>query len=217
MPPELEARLRAVDAAQVQKSKPVAIASLLAFFAFIPLLAWSGYTAAMLPIVTYALLLGLVAYIHWVGGRGRHAVYVVLVGLALWVGLSSRLIGPFITGPAVIGIIAMGMMAQPDLLDRPLLVLSLLVAAFVAPVVLEALGAIDSTWSIENDSVISRSAVIHLEKVPTTVILVAGNVATIVITGLFSRALAKSRREAQRGVELHAWRLQQLVPVAART
>jgi hypothetical protein len=45
---------------------------------------------------------------------------------------------------------------------------------------------------------------------------VFGNIATIVITGLFSRELSAARREAQRCVEIHAWRLQQLVPVDAR-
>jgi serine/threonine-protein kinase len=218
LPPELVTRLRELDLAYSKRSARVGIYALAAFFAFIPLLLWSGFTVPGLAIGSYALAIGLIAYIYWFAGRGGRSIYVVLVGLATWVMVSSRVIGPFIIGPSIIGIIAMGLLAQPDLLRRPMLVFVVLLTAFLGPIVLEAIGAIDPTWSISGDSVVSGSAVIHLGGTPTTLILLIGNAATIVITGLFSRELSASRREAQRRVEIQAWRLEQLVPAPrART
>jgi hypothetical protein len=39
-------------------------------------------------------------------------------------------------------------------------------------------------------------------------------VITIVVVALFANALARSRRHAQRQVEIQAWHLRQLVPAA---
>jgi serine/threonine protein kinase len=215
--PELEARFAAVDTAHSVRSARVATYSLLAFFAFAPLLLWSGFTTPSLAIGTYVVVAALVAFIYKFGGAGRRSVYVALVGVAIVAAISSRLIGPFIIGPGVIGIMAMGLLAQPELMRRAVLVLAILVSAFLVPVALEAIGVLAPTWSVTDGSVLSGSAVIHLGGAPTTVILLVGNIATIVITGLFSRELAATRRDAQRSVEVHAWRLEQLVPVEGRT
>ncbi|MBA2540136.1 MAG: hypothetical protein H0V17_10915 [Deltaproteobacteria bacterium] len=48
---------------------------------------------------------------------------------------------------------------------------------------------------------------------PSTVALLVGaNVITIVVVGMFANALARSRRDAQRQVEIQAWHLRQLLP-----
>jgi serine/threonine-protein kinase len=215
-PAELAARLRELDTAYSRRSARVAIYSLLAFFAFIPLMLWSGFAAPVLGIGAYVAIGGLVVFIHRYGGVGGRALYATFAGFALLAAFLPRIIGPFIIAPAIIGIMAMGLLAQPGLMRRPVLVLSILVAAFVGPIGLEAVGVFAPTWSVTGGAVVSSSAVIHLGGAPTTLILVFGNIATIVITGLFSRDLSASRREAQRRVEIHAWHLQQLVPVATR-
>ena len=217
-PPELDARLRAVDAKFGRNSALGAAYGLLAFFAFIPLLIWSGVTSPVLGVVIYALDALLVAFIfRFARGGGGWPTFVVLIGLTVWAAICSRILGPFIVGPSVLGIMAMGFHAQPDLMRRPLLVISLLLAAFLGPIALEGAGVIASTWSVSGGSIISESSLIHLSGTPAIVILIMGNAVTIVISGLFSRELSVTRRDALRLLEIHAWRLQQLVPVRAPT
>jgi serine/threonine protein kinase len=212
-PPALQARLREIDLATSRRSARLAIYSLLAFFAFVPVILWSGFTAPVIGIAAYALIASLVLFIYRFGGAGGRQLFVTSVGFVLVGAFVTRVLGPFIVAPAILGIIAMALLAQPELMHRPVFVLTMLVAAFLGPIVLEAVGALEPTWTVAGESVVSRSAVIHLGGIPTHIILIVGNIATIVITGLFSRGMAASRREAQRRVEIHAWRLQQLVPV----
>ncbi len=213
--PALEARLREIDLAYSRRSSRLGILSLLAFFAFMPVVLWSGFITPLIGIGSYVVIAALVLFMHFFGGRGGWPLIVSSIGFALIAAFLTRVLGPFIIAPAIIGIIAMALLAQPDLMRRPVLVLTLVVAAFLGPVALEAAGIFESTWSVVDGSIVSRSAIIHIGGLPTKLILIVGNVATIVICGLFSRAISASRREAQRRVEIHAWRLQQLVPVQA--
>jgi len=214
-PPALQTRLRDIDIASSRRSARLAIYSLLSLIAFLPVVLWSGFVAPTIGVVAYVVVGALLLFIRWFGGGGGRQLYVTMIGFVLIGAFLTRVMGPFILAPAIIGIIALGLLAQPDLMRRPGLVLTLLVGSFVAPIVLEAAGVLAPTWSVTGESVISRSAIIHIGGLPTTLILIVGNMATIVIAGLFSRSMSTSRREAQRRVEIHAWRLQQLVPLEA--
>ena len=47
---------------------------------------------------------------------------------------------------------------------------------------------------------------------PTIALIVFANVVTILVLGEFANKLARSRRDAQRQVQIQAWHLQQLLP-----
>jgi serine/threonine-protein kinase len=214
-PPALEARLKDLDRDYSRRSTRVAIFTLLSFFGFIPVMLWAGLESPLEAVVVWSFIGALVLFIRRFGGAGGPALYPILVGLMLVAGITARLFGPFILTPALIGLVAMGTMAQPDLIRRPVLVIALGLAAFFAPLALQGLGVLASTWSVSDGAIVSTSAILHIGGAPTIVMLVASSAATIVIIGLFSRALAAARRDAQREVAIHAWRLEQLVPGAS--
>jgi steroid 5-alpha reductase family enzyme len=138
----------------------------------------------------------------------------VVVGNALLAALLSRAFGSLILAPAVTCVMAVSLTSYPQLIDRAKLVIPILVASWIVPVVLERAGVIDSTWGVEGGKVVSMSTMIAIDGVPTTALLVSANVIIIVVVALFANALARSRRDAQRQVEIQAWHLRQLVPAS---
>ena len=53
---------------------------------------------------------------------------------------------------------------------------------------------------------------ITIGEVSTTTLLIVANVITILVIGWFANALARSRRDSQRQVEIQAWHLRRLLP-----
>jgi heme/copper-type cytochrome/quinol oxidase subunit 2 len=60
--------------------------------------------------------------------------------------------------------------------------------------------------------VTSESHLVRIGGWSTQVLLVFAHVIAIVVIGLFANALAKSRRAAQRQVEVQLWQVRQIVP-----
>jgi len=84
------------------------------------------------------------------------------------------------------------------------------------PVALEIAGLVEPTWRVGNGAVTSTSTMIMIGGHATTALLIAANMITIAVIGLFrERASRVSRRDAQRQVEIQAWHLRQLLPAAA--
>jgi hypothetical protein len=131
-------------------------------------------------------------------------------------GLLSRTLGSMIIVPAVTCIMALSLTSYPQLIDRKWAVIGVLVASWVAPVVLEQQGVLDSTWELVGDRIVLAAAVMTIGGTHTAAILIGANVVTIVVFGLFASALATSRRDAMRQLEVQAWRLRKLLPAPAR-
>ncbi len=90
----------------------------------------------------------------------------------------------------------------------------MLVASWIIPVALEQLGVLAPTWSLDGNTIELTSHVMQIGGTHTTAILVGSNIVTIIVFGLFSSALAISRRNAMRQSEIQAWHLRQLLPTA---
>ncbi len=90
--------------------------------------------------------------------------------------------------------------------------IGILVASWVIPVALERTDVLASTWSVSEGSIRVTSSLAELGGTTTSSLLVGANIVAIVVIGLFANALARSRRDAQRKVEIQAWHLQQLLP-----
>ena len=83
-------------------------------------------------------------------------------------------------------------------------------------VILEQLGVLAPTWQIvDGVGLWMTGDVFHLGGAPMIALLVAGNTALIVVNTAFGHSLAKTRRDAQRRLEIQAWHLRQLLPVEA--
>jgi serine/threonine-protein kinase len=213
-PRALRAELDASAAAVQRRQGEVAMLSLLAILAFLALCAWNGlYSWPVLGgLAAFTLVLASVAF--RVSRRAMTAREMLLVtcGNAVLVALLSRTFGSLIIVPGVTCVMALSLTSYPQNIDRPKAVIALLVASWSLPVLLEWAGVLAPTWQVIDGAVISTSSLIRIGGAPTTALLVVAHVATIIVIGLFAHALAASRRDAQRQVQIQAWHLRQLLP-----
>ena len=213
-PPQLAGELAASETAIQQRQGRAALASFAVIFAFI-------VTAITNGVRDWAFVGGFVVYLLVHAGvvwkitqrpatPGR--MVLVAAGNALLAALISRTYGSMLIVPAVTCIMALSLTAYPQLIDRKWLVIALLVTSWVVPVVLEQLGVLAPTWWIAGDKVVLASSVMTIGGTHTVAILIGSNILTFIVFGLFSSALATSRRNAMRQAEVQAWHLRQLLP-----
>jgi len=218
-PPELERELTASEVNVQRRQGRVAMMSLLVVLSYLVIVATNGVrnVPLVLAIGGYTVLhAGVVWRItQRVATPGQ--MMVVAAGNALLAALISRTLGSMIIVPAVTCIMALSLTSYPQLIDRRWIVIALLVASWVIPVGLEQVGVLAPTWSIDGATIELTSHVMRIGGNHTMAILIGSNIVTIVVFGLFSSALATSRRNAMRQSEIQAWHLRQLLPTARTT
>ncbi len=109
---------------------------------------------------------------------------------------------------------AVSLTSYPQLMAHARIVIPMLVLAWLGPVLLEYAGVLERTWHVIDGAVVSTSRVVELSSGATAALLIFGNCMAIIVIGAFANALARSRREAQRSVEIQAWHLKQLLPMS---
>jgi len=135
------------------------------------------------------------------------------VGLLLF----GRIFGPILIVPSMSVILAMTMATDPLVIRRPWIGIALSVATLLVPLALELGGVNERTFAIEHGAIALRSAVVRYDDWRVLALVVTAVVGTTAAASLYSRALAKSRREARRAVAIQAWHLRKMLPIAAPT
>jgi serine/threonine-protein kinase len=219
IPPELERRIGARDAEYVARSSWVAVGGLASLFLFLPLLLWMGVTNMRVAVEIW-ILCALVLMLTYVQARSATAgrgvnVYPSFICTMAVIATFSRICGPFLVPLAIVPV-AVSIITQPQMLRRPVVAIVICVMGFVVPLVLEALGVLGTTWRVDQDQLVFRSTLVHLGGVASSVLLISATVASIVVSGVLSWALAVARRDAVQQLELQSWRLMQLVPESVR-
>jgi len=213
VPPALQEHLDRLDHHYERRQYRISGNYYLAFLPFLPVLIWQGVTSWPIIAAVFACSL---AYIVLSRIESRSASRPrVLPGLLLAIALAlplARMFSPFVILPGLLCIMMASWASAPILMDRPLHLSAALSVALLVPIVLELTGLISPTWSVEEHAISIRSAALDLGGTPTTVLLIAGNLVTIVVCGLLVRQLARERREAQRKIESQAWHLRMLLP-----
>jgi len=215
-PRELREQLLASEAVIQQRQGRIAARSLIAMLLFLVAAGLNGLHDAPLffSIVGWNVLMIAISLAVWRRPVVRFEVWAVVVGNSVLIALLSRLFGPFIVTPVVTGVMALSLTSYPRLMPQARIVILFLAGAWIVPVALELAGLLSPAWEVLEGSVVSTSHVVRVDDGPTAVLLIGGNVLAIVVIGLFANALARSRREAQRAVEIQAWHLRQLLPAA---
>jgi len=212
LPAALERRLQDVDGAAGAHSARMGSRVIAACFLFVPLALWCGVIDW--PLFGLGIgLLGLTALdAHRQSKLQRPNELVPLILGAIQIVLLSRMFSPFVLAPAMIAGFVVGVGGLPRLIDRPALVLSVALGAFLAPFALEAIGVFSPTWEFTGGHLELSSRLVHLTGTPAIAFLIGSNV--ILLGGMcaFMRAQNVSRRNAQRQIEIQAWQLQQLLP-----
>ena len=216
LPPELREQLAASETALQQRQGRVAMRSLIAVQAFLAAAALDGLrdAPALLGIAGWGLLMLGIAYVISRRPAAPYEMWGVAVGNAILGALLSRLFGPLIIAPVVGCVMAVSLTSYPRLLGHARIVIPMLAAAWLLPVALEWAGVLAPTWQVLDGVVVSTSHVVRVGGTATVLLLVGGNAMAIVVIGAFANSLARSRHEAQRAVEIQAWRLRQLLPAA---
>lgn len=216
LPPALDQQLHATDVEVVRRQSRLSALTMLAYLAFAPVMIWVGIRDWLPFIVVCSLIALLGATTWWLSWKQPYILWAV-AGNAVMLLLLSRFFGPFVVVPGIACAATMSFLSQPPtLIRRPWIVVGSMVGAFLAPFVLEAAGMWAPTWEIAGGALISRPTALALDGRAAVVFLIVANVAMIVVFGLFSRALAGSRLDAHKKLEIQAWHLAQLLPDAPR-
>jgi eukaryotic-like serine/threonine-protein kinase len=213
-PAELEEELAASEVAVQKRQGKAAMLSFVVVLAYLALASLNGVLDLPLVLGTAAYA-GVLATIAWRITQRRARPWQMLLmvaGNATLAALLSRTYGSMIITPAVTCIMAVSLTSYPLLIDRRWTVISLLVASWVLPVVLELTGVLAGTFDLEHHALHLTSHVMSIAGNHTMVVLIGANVVTIIVIGLFASALATSRRNALRQTEITAWHLKQLLP-----
>jgi len=215
-PEQLSADLANSESAQQQKQGRVAVRSLIAVLVFLGAASLTGLRSlpVLLGIAGWATLVLVVAYAISRRPAQPREMWLICIGNTLLGALLSRLFGPLIITPVVSCIMAVSLTSYPALMAHARIVIPMLVAAWLGPVLLELAGVLERTWRVVDGAVISTSHVVELSSTATSALLIFGNCMAIIVVGAFANALARSRREAQRSVEIQAWHLKQLLPMS---
>jgi serine/threonine-protein kinase len=218
LPPALQVSLSDAerDATRVRaRTSMIAFASLLSFALVVPFLEIRSW-----PLVFgfFGAMFGM-ALISWLSyRRGEQTTWVALISTFITTLLVSRVGGPFVMTPVLTCGIVLGLTTIPKLAARPYLILGWTVLAVVTPVVLEATGVFQSTWSFIGDTLAIRSAVVHgPNRTIEAIALIAVHIALIVMAGNVVRSTSRDRRAAERRLHVQAWHLRQLLPTRSMT
>jgi hypothetical protein len=214
LPPELEEELSASEASVQRRQSRVATLSFIAVVGFLLMASWNGLRSPvmLIGVSTLTTVMAVVAY-RLSRRRARPGeMMIVAIGNATLAAVLSRAFGPLIIAPAVTCVMAVSLTSYPQLIDRAKSVIALLALSWSVPVFLERIGVLRSTWWVAEGEVVSTSSLVTIGGTSTAPLLIVANIITIVVIGLFANALARSRRDAQRQMEIQAWHLRQLLP-----
>ena len=208
----LEQRLRDVDTRAMAQQWRSATAAYAVFFLFLPLLVWQGVRdwtviAAGFACITAIIVIGRTA----ISRTAVSAPLALALNMAFML-LFTRLYGTIFVIPGILAVETFAWMAYPRFIDHPWAPLVVMGGTQLVPIVLEQLGVITSTWSVHDGEIVTTSVALDISPGRTQTVLVLVALATVVVAGVFSRALAKGRRDAQRELEIQTWNLRHLLP-----
>ena len=212
-PAELREKLSATEVTVQRRQGKAALLSFVVVLAYLAIAASNGVRdlPLVLAIAGYTVLHGSLVWRITRRAASPGEMLVVAAGNAILAALLSRTLGSMIIVPAVTCLMALSLTSYPQLIDRRWIVIGFLVASWIVPVVLEQVGVIAPTWSLEDGMIALTSHVMELGGPNTASLLIGANIVTIIVFGLFASALATSRRDATRASEIQAWRLSQMV------
>ena len=87
-----------------------------------------------------------------------------------------------------------------------------MVAGFLTPLALEALGVLAPTWEVRDGGLFSRAHALALEGSASVTLVIGACVTTFVIAGIHSVTIARAGQHARRQLAIQAWHLRQLLP-----
>ena len=213
-PREVDEAIAADEVRTVRADARAGVWGLISCLAFTPLLWWiAPHASRHVAAFSAALVLSGVLYLSaFRGSRARPEL--IIVGNTVLIAILARMYSPLFIAPGVASVLAMAMCSTPrlSLLGSAGAVGALFISAAIGPLVLERLGVLSQTMSIDTAGVLLRAPAIAPPEGPA--VLVGALYATGLMIGATAMASAMRRRTraAHHRLHLQAWQLRQLVP-----
>ena len=218
VPAEVEEHLAEVDTDTAREHGKLSALAVLGYLAFVPLLLWSGVRDMTFVVAFAALALISCGQVLLMLRNERITaapLYLNAAINALLIGVVCRMVGPFIIAPTLVLVTLMAYASHPRFGKIPVLA-AILSASVLVPWGLELLGVLDRTYRFDNGALTLSSPVVEFSGVPVQLAMALVLISLIGVVAVLTRGLAMRQREAARKLELHAWQLRQIVPVAPR-
>ncbi|MEJ7600178.1 MAG: serine/threonine-protein kinase [Kofleriaceae bacterium] len=189
-PAELVEELRRAEADGIRKHARSAIIAYVTVSAFLPIAMWNGIRKwpVVLGVFGSALLL---AFAAWQIRRKPERSFAEMMAYALANAVllvtMSRMAGPFTFVPALACFMTMSTMSYPAFVIRPWALILTMVAAFLTPIALEAVGVLEHTWSMLDGALVNHAHALEMEGRASVTLIIGACVVTFVIAGIQSR------------------------------
>ena len=213
-PNEVEVAIRTDDVRAAKVNAQAGMIAVVGGLAFTPLVWWmapSGSVHVILLSLVMAVM-GLVSLYNFKTPTPRTGL--VVIGNAVIIAVIARMFSPILIAPGIAAVLAMAMVFTPRFswLGSGITVAGSMILAVLGPWLLEGLGILSTTMTVEHASVVFRAPAIAGDEGP--VLLVGAIYVAALIAGAASIAevMRNRTRAAHRHLLVQAWQLRQLVP-----
>jgi hypothetical protein len=217
MPPEARRELESQGAPAGRVARrDMAVACFFFLFFMTAMILASGVRSW--PLFVAGAVTGVIAPLFAFGAMRRPGVELgrwVFSAVMLSIGFSSFFLGPGVTPPALIGVATMSFIIFGERQHRTFFIAGAAVTVLV-PFALQALGWIPDAYSFTSEGMLVRPILTNLPRVPTLVFMAAFGLSLAVLPALMSTHARDALNASEERVFMHAYRLRQLVPDAAR-
>ena len=188
-----------------------AVANLI-WFLFFPIVIVMGIRSELqtalivVPIGASAVIAGLAARRVQVS----YGIQLAIIGLTLLgMAATSRLYGPLMLLPTMICALTIVIQAHPhEPIRRAVWVMGMI--AMLAPVLLELVGVLPSSYEFTGGTMTIRPQLHELPRTGSYVLLLGASLASLIVPSLFVARLRQALTEAQLRLHLQAWHLKRL-------
>jgi len=213
-PREVEDAIAADEVSMVKDNARSGLWALIACLCFTPLLWWIGPTGSpyLGLFIGVCLMSGAIYLYAYHGVTPRPAL--VILGNTVMIATLGRMFSPLLIAPGVAAVLAMAMVLTPRLtwLGSAVNVGVLFVAAALAPLVLERVGLISPTISIDEHGILLHAPAVGGAEGPSILVAILYIAGLTVGTCWMAHAMRERTRRAHHHLHLQAWQLRQLVP-----
>jgi hypothetical protein len=211
VPPELQQAIDADEYHAVQVRSGRAVLPYLSLFCILPLLPFL-HVRSWFALIAANIAIACGVFIVWLNTR-RYVPYMLTLLVHMLVAVSfTRLTGPFVVTPILICAILLSASTLPGVMERRWLIGLWTLGCATLPMLLEWIGVFAPTWHMDGTGLVSYGTVFTAGEPFDAAVLIVGNIAGLLVVGLFARTIGRDRRDAQRQIQLQLWRFQQLLP-----
>ena len=213
-PAEVLAAIEAHDVQTARSQGRLAALSMFGYFAFVPLLAWTGVRdwRVVCALIGCAVASSAQLFVQVRGDRIRRSgIYLNACINAVVLAIVTRIVGPFLIAPTVATSMLIGYASHPRF-GRISIVAAILAMGIAVPWVLELAGVLSPTYAFEGGALVLSSPVVAFRSAPIQVACASLLVALLAVVGILSRTIASRQRDAAHQLELQAWHLRQILP-----